>query len=127
MREGHKESFARHLRKNMTGAEQILWRVLRSRALTGFKFRRQHPVGPYIVDFACLQASLVIEVDGGQHCDSTSDARRDQYLRSRKFDVLRFWNNEVLDNIEGVCDVILLHLGTNPHPALSLQARTEKR
>ncbi len=122
MREGHKQSFARYLRKNMTEAERALWQVLSNRALAGFKFRRQHPVGPYIVDFACLQTNLVIEIDGGQHCDSPKDARRDDYLRSRKFDVLRFWNNDVLENIEGVCDVILRHLGNSPHPGLPSQA-----
>lgn len=126
MREGHKQTFARQLRKNMTDTERALWRALRSSVFSGYKFRRQHPVGPYIVDFACLQAHLVIEVEGGQHCDSTADACRDEQLRSRKFDVLRFWNNEVLDNIEGVYDVILRYLAMHLHPDLPPQAEEGK-
>jgi len=122
MREGHKTMFAKHLRRNMTEAERVLWRVLGNRAMAGFKFRRQHPIGPYIVDFACLGANLVIEVDGGQHCDSMADVERDEYLRNHDFNVLRFWNNEVLQNIEGVCDVILRHLGTPTRPDLPQQA-----
>jgi very-short-patch-repair endonuclease len=97
---------ARELRAAMTDAERALWRVLRQRQL-GARFRRQAPIGPYIVDFASLERKLVIEVDGGQHAESESDAERDVWLRERGFRVLRFWNHEVLTNPVGVAAVIL--------------------
>ena len=115
MRDGQKRDFARQLRRNMSDAEQKLWQCLRCRQLAGCRFRRQHPVGPYIVDFACLERHLLIEVDGGQHNESRTDARRDVLLRNKGFAILRFWNNDVLENLEGVCDVILRHLG-DTHP-----------
>lgn len=82
----------------MTREEALLWKQIRGSAL-GVRFRRQHPIGPYIADFACLRPKLVIEVDGGQHQESEYDARRDAYLRSRGFVVLRFWNEDVWSNI----------------------------
>jgi very-short-patch-repair endonuclease len=98
---------ARRLRKNMTDAEHALWRYLRRRLLDGHKFRRQVRVGPYIADFVCLKAMLVIEVDGGQHADAQLyDSRRDDFMRGQGYRVLRFWNNDVLGNMEGVWDVI---------------------
>src|SRR5262245_4132730 len=97
---------ARELRKNMTDAERALWRLLRQRQLNGLRFRRQVPIDHYIVDFACLEARLVIEVDGGQHFESQSDKRRDAHLRSQGFRVLRLWNNDVLSNPDGVHRVI---------------------
>jgi very-short-patch-repair endonuclease len=98
---------ARRLRKNMTDAERALWRYLRLRQLDGYKFRRQVPIGPYIADFVCLKAMLVIEVDGGQHADAVAyDSRRDEFMRGQGYGILRFWNNEVLSNIAGVWDVI---------------------
>ncbi len=94
---------ARSLRRNMTDAEKLLWRHLRMKQFECYKFRRQHPLGNYIVDFVCLEALLVLEVDGGQHADhSDSDAIRTQWLETKGFRVMRFWNNEVLENIEGV-------------------------
>jgi very-short-patch-repair endonuclease len=96
---------ARELRRNMTDAERALWRRLR-RGTLGGKFRRQAPVGQYIVDFACLEARLVVEVDGGQHAESRGDDERDRWLASQGFRVLRFWNNDVLGNIRGVLEVI---------------------
>ena len=94
---------ARSLRREMTDAEKLLWRHLRMEQLGGYKFRRQHPLGNYIVDFVCLEAVLVLEVDGGQHAESTdSDAIRTQWLEAQGLYVMRFWNNEVLNNIEGV-------------------------
>ena len=122
MRERQKRDAARVLRRNMTDAEQALWRHLRHRQLAGHHFRRQCPIGPYIVDFACLGRRLVVEVDGGQHCESTRDRRRDGWLRSQGFLVLRFWNNEVLEQIEGVCDMILDLLSKLPPSGLSPQA-----
>jgi very-short-patch-repair endonuclease len=97
---------ARELRSAMTDAERVLWRVLRSRQF-GVRFRRQAPIGAYIVDFACLERKLVIEVDGGQHAESERDRDRDLWLQDRGFRVLRFWNHEVLTNAAGVASVIL--------------------
>ena len=100
-----KTSRARQLRKNFTDAEQILWRTVRSRQLGGHKFRRQQPVGRYMVDFVCLEASLVIEVDGGQHAEirqAAYDDERTAWLRQQGFQVLRFWDHEVLRQLEGV-------------------------
>ena len=86
------------MRREMTREEALLWKQLKGGAL-GVSFRRQHPIGPYIVDFACLSARLVVEVDGGQHQESDYDRERDAFLRSKGFVVLRFWNEEVWENI----------------------------
>jgi very-short-patch-repair endonuclease len=113
---------ARRLRRNATNAEQQLWYRLRSRSLYGMKFIRQEPVGPYIVDFVCREHRLVIEVDGGQHCENEHDVVRDQWLLEHGYRVLRFWNNEVIENIEGVLEVIanaLPHDGPAPSPPSS--------
>jgi very-short-patch-repair endonuclease len=101
-----KAARARRLRSDQTDAEAKLWRHLRSRQLAGHKFVRQEPIGPYICDFVCRERRLVIEVDGGQHADSSADKVRDAWLRSRCYQVLRFWNNDVLTNVEGVLTVI---------------------
>ncbi|MDD5058138.1 MAG: endonuclease domain-containing protein [Sideroxydans sp.] len=94
---------ARSLRREMTDAEKLLWRNLRLKQFAGYKFRRQHPIGDYIVDFVCLEAKLILEADGGQHADHVeSDAIRTHWLEAKGFRVMRFWNNEVLKNIEGV-------------------------
>jgi very-short-patch-repair endonuclease len=93
---------ARTLRGRMTDAERKLWYALRDRRFEKFKFRRQVPIGRFIVDFVCFEARIVIEVDGGQHADSLSDRRRDRWLAANGFRVLRFWINEVLRNFEGV-------------------------
>jgi very-short-patch-repair endonuclease len=91
----------------MTDAERVLWRYLRSRQRHGIKFRRQHPVGRYIADFACVDARLVVEIDGGQHSEQAAeDAHRTRVLQLRGYRVLRFWNNEVLDNLAGVVETI---------------------
>jgi very-short-patch-repair endonuclease len=107
MREGTKRTFARQLRRDMTDAEHALWRHLRRRQLLGHRFRRQHPVGPYIVDFVCLEQHLVIELDGSQHLDSTTDATREAYLAAHGFRTLRFWNHDVLARTDDVLDAIL--------------------
>ena len=99
--------FARHLRRNMTDIERHLWLRLRERQIKGFKFRRQHPFREYVLDFVCLEAKVVIELDGSQHFDAQShDATRTSKLEAAGFQVLRFWNNEVLSNIDGVLEVI---------------------
>src|SRR5580704_13458062 len=109
---------ARRLRKESTFAERRLWRRLRSRSLAGFKFVRQEPIGPYIVDFVCREKRLVVEVDGGQHADNRRDAVRDRWLVNHRYRVLRFWNNEVLGNIEGIWETIAAAASSAapPHP-----------
>jgi very-short-patch-repair endonuclease len=94
------------LRKRTTEAEQRLWYHLRRRQLSGVRFRRQVPIGPFIADFACLASSLIVEVDGSQHRDSPKDASRDRYLRWRGFRILRFWDSEVLLETDAVLEVI---------------------
>jgi len=122
---------ARALRLNMTDAERLLWRRLRAEQL-GVKFRRQTPIGPYIVDFVCIPGSLVVEVDGGQHNGAESDLRRDAFLQRQGYTVLRFWNNDVLSNIEGVLVTIHSQLAANhvctipPPPDLPHRAGEEK-
>jgi very-short-patch-repair endonuclease len=102
-------SRAKRLRKNSTDAERALWRILRSRQLGGHKFRRQQPLGPFIVDFVCLDARMVVEIDGGQHNeeeDIAYDQRRSQWSEKAGFRVMRFWNHEVLSELESVSDAI---------------------
>jgi very-short-patch-repair endonuclease len=102
---------ARTLRKRATDAENLLWTHLRSKQFEGHKFRRQQPIGSYIVDFVCFERRIVIEVDGGGHAiEKVKDNDRDKWLRNEGFKVLRFWNNEVLQNIDGVLEVIGGHI-----------------
>lgn len=111
------QKFQKLLRRNQTDAETLLWRYLRDRKLEGFKFRRQHIIQGYIVDFVCLEKKLVIELDGGQHAaQQTYDHKRTQKLQQEGFQVLRFWNNDVLNNTEGVWNVICKTIN-NPSPA----------
>ena len=98
------------MRRQPTEAEERLWGELRDRRLDGIKFRRQVPVGPYVVDFACLEARLVVEVDGSQHADSEHDEIRRSELERRGFRVLRFWNDEVLREVEAVCNTIIAYV-----------------
>ncbi len=100
---------ARAMRRAPTDAERRLWRLLRDRRLCGLKFRRQVPVGPYIVDFLCVDANLVVEADGSRHADNARDEVRDAYLCREGWKVLRFWNHDVLRNREGVLDTIVAH------------------
>ena len=99
--------FARALRKRLTEAERLLWRHMQNRELGGWKFKRQYPVGSFIVDFICLEKNLVIEVDGGQHAENEDqDAGRSAYLNKMGYQVIRFWNNQVLQETEGVLEAI---------------------
>lgn len=110
---------AKAMRSAPTDAERKLWAILRAKRLAEYKFKRQVPIDRYIVDFVCLRQRLIIEVDGGQHSPS-SDARRDAYLLGQGFRILRFWNNEILINEEGVSRRILDELEPplpNPSPA----------
>ena len=107
---------ARKLRNNLTEAEKYLWYELRLKNL-GVKFRRQTVIGQYIVDFVCYQKKLIIEVDGGQHAESGRDKKRDQWLSDQGFEILRFWNNDVLRNREGVLAIIIDYLNAPlPNP-----------
>ncbi|MDB5529983.1 MAG: hypothetical protein JWR51_3086 [Devosia sp.] len=112
------ERRARLLRQDGTDAENRLWYSLRSRALGGNKFVRQLAIGPYFADFACREHMLIIEVDGGQHDGSQSDIARTGYLNSQGYSVLRFWNNEVLENRDGVLDAITRVIEQTPSPDL---------
>ena len=96
----------RKLRNTMTDAEIRLWQRMRSRQIAGCKFRRQHPFLDYVLDFVCLERRLVVEVDGGQHLESERDHVRDGRLQEAGFDVLRFWNNQVLQEMDAVVEVI---------------------
>ena len=98
---------AKSLRKRLTNTECILWKHLRAKQIEGLKFRRQEPIGKYIVDFVCHEKRIVIEVDGSQHSiDKAIDKERDEWLKEHGYEVMRFWNNEVLENIEGVLEMI---------------------
>ena len=101
---------ARAMRRVPTEPERLLWARLRDRRLGGFKFRRQHPIGAFIADFACPERRLIVEADGEQHVDSEYDAYRSEWLRAQGWRVIRFWNNEVRENPDGVAEAILLVL-----------------
>ncbi|VXC64888.1 conserved hypothetical protein [Enterobacterales bacterium 8AC] len=120
-------STARRLRSSMTEAEKTLWLQLRDRRFTGFKFRRQCPIGPYFADFLCWQARLIIELDGGQHVEQVVyDRQRTRFLEQQGFTVIRFWNDEIFQNWEGVAQIILQHLQSRPSPQPSPRGRGGK-
>ena len=119
-----RQTFSKLLRRNMTDAEKLLWYHLRGHRLNGAKFKRQQPLGDYIVDFVSFEKKLVIEVDGGQHLESESHIGRDAWLQGHGFRILRFWNNEVLGETGSVLEKILKYL-TPPPPPLSHQGRGE--
>ena len=117
----------RRLRNNMTDAEQRLWRFLRRKQMSDFKFRRQHPFGDYIIDFVCLEIMLAVEVDGGQHNERLAeDTARTEYLKRAGFRVLRFWNNEVMSEIDSVTAAIwcvLQEYHPTPIPVFPLKGK----
>lgn len=101
---------ARELRKEATDAERLLWYYLRARRFNNLKFRRQQPIGDYIVDFICFEKKLIIEVDGGQHAENEErDLERTTWLKQKGYNVIRFWNNDVLHNCRGVLEEIFRH------------------
>lgn len=108
---------ARRLRQQPTEAERRLWYHIRDRRLDGWRFRREHPIHPYYADFACPEAALIIELDGSQHQDQRHyDAQRDAHLQQHGYQVLRFTNNEIFDNLEAVLQTIQQTLTTRPNP-----------
>jgi very-short-patch-repair endonuclease len=112
MRKGQKLGAARTLRRDQTEAERRMWLILRAKRFQGVKFRRQVPIGPYVADFACVQHRVVIELDGSQHAESETDAARDRYLAKLGWRVLRFWNNDLTQNRNGVLEEIARAVGT---------------
>lgn len=117
MPSNNQTGFARKLRSASTDAEHRLWQILRAHRLKDFKFKRQQPIGPYIVDFSCFAARLIVELDGGQHADAAKhDGARDAWLQSEGYRVLRIWNNELFENEAGVMDKIMEMLTLSPTP-----------
>ncbi|GBH30507.1 endonuclease domain-containing protein [Sphingobium xenophagum] len=106
---------ARALRNNATDAERVLWQAISARKVSGIRFNRQVPVGPFICDFVARSIGLVIEVDGGQHEDAV-DAERTRYIEAQGFRVIRFWNNDVLGNLDGVIEDIMRVVADMPSP-----------
>jgi very-short-patch-repair endonuclease len=108
---------ARRLRRGQTETEKRLWRLLRNRELLGHKFRRQQPLSPFVVDFCCLEKKLVVELDGGQHAERPSlDERRTEWLKREGYRLIRFWDNEMFENTQGVLEKIFRHLDGAPSP-----------
>ena len=117
---------SRELRKNATDAERLLWQYLRNRQLGGIRFNSQVPIGPFICDFVARTPKLIVEVDGGQHlARATEDTRRTIFLEDRGYRVIRFWNNDVLANVEGVLSMIEEALRDRPSPNPSRRAGGE--
>lgn len=122
----HKPStgIARELRRNETEAEKKLWQVLRARQFLGHKFRRQSPVAGFVADFLCEDLRIIVEADGGQHADNPADVDRTARLQAAGYQVIRYWNNDIMSNLEGVLDDLRERLlaiadGRAPHPTLS--------
>ncbi len=109
---------AKTLRRNLTEAEQRLWYHLRAHRFMNYKFKRQKPIGRYIVDFICMEHRLIIELDGGQHSEQVAyDQQRDAWLRGQGYTILRFWNNDVMQQLEAVLEQIRCTLSPGPSPA----------
>jgi very-short-patch-repair endonuclease len=118
---GGLRDYARTLRKNQTEAERNLWKLLRAKRLDNWKFRRQYPIGSYIVDFAFPSARLIVEADGSQHAENAYDVRRDAWLASQGWRVIRFWNHHILNDTETVLTAVFDALsGPLPHPPTPL-------
>jgi very-short-patch-repair endonuclease len=116
-----KPKLQRRLRNASTDAERLLWRHLRGRQLDGCKFRRQHPFGDFILDFVCLERMIVVELDGSQHAEKVeADVLRTTFLERAEFVVLRFWNNQIFEDMDGVLEMIwrvaCTRRETHPHP-----------
>jgi very-short-patch-repair endonuclease len=123
-------SLARELRQNHSDAERLLWYQIRDRQLYGFKFRRQQPFDRYIADFVCLEQKLIVELDGGQHNEAINkkaDEQRTRYFEIKGYRVLRFWNNDVIQNKEGVLEKIKEVLTQVNHPHLTSPVKGEER
>lgn len=119
-------AIAKHLRRRGTEAEKLLWNHLRAKQLHCLRFRRQEPIGRYIVDFLCYEVRMVIEVDGGQHAErKLFDKERDDWFVSQGFRVLRFWDNDVLTNIEGVLEKIREQITPSPSPSRQGRGRED--
>jgi very-short-patch-repair endonuclease len=114
----------RQLRRNASMAENRLWYILRNRGLNRLKFVRQFPVGPYIADFACREAALIVELDGGQHAENAADEKRTAFLNKEGYAVLRFWNDDVIQNRDEVCLAILRVIEGAPSPDLRFAPAT---
>ena len=110
------QGFAKTLRSNMTDAERKIWSGLRGHRLQGYKFKRQQPIDAYIADFVCFGARLIVEVDGGQHLENARDEKRDAWFQANGFRVLRFWNNQVLQETEAVLETIYQAVKATPLP-----------
>ncbi|MBM3516143.1 MAG: endonuclease domain-containing protein [Alphaproteobacteria bacterium] len=102
---------AKRLRKQQTDAEKLLWSKIRNRLLANAKFRRQWPIGNLVAEFVCVEAKLIVELDGGQHAESKHDSTRTSILEKLGYRVVRYWNNDVMQNIDGVLESLLKHLG----------------
>lgn len=114
----NRTEFARGLRKNETDAERLLWSKLRAKQMFGLKFRRQQPIGPFVADFICFEIRLVIELDGGQHAtDVIHDEQRDRWFAENGFHILRFWNNDIFGNLDGVLARIESAAAPSPNPS----------
>ena len=120
------QTFARNMRAAPTDAESVIWRQLRAHRFARHKFKRQQPIGNYILDFVCFEAKVIVEVDGGQHNRSSADKERDAWLESQGFIVLRFWNNDVMRNLEGVLMRILEVIAPSPSVPPPRGGREEK-
>jgi very-short-patch-repair endonuclease len=119
---------AKNLRKTCTIAERLLWGHLRAKQVEGYKFRRQEPIGNYVVDFVCFEKRIIIEVDGSQHqIEKDKDSKRDKWFKEQGFRVLRFWNNEVLRNLEGVLELIRESCLDHPTPSHQGRGKTNNR
>jgi len=109
------------MRANPTDAERRIWRILRAKRFVGYKFKRQVVIDYYIADFVNFEHRLIVEADGSQHAESDYDARRDAYLKAQGFRVLRFWNNEIADNLEGISEAIYNALSISPLPSAAMR------